>query len=65
MDGLNTCGCKSCGGPQARADALAARRVVAFAEYVRRGAPAAELANRSIRPGLFERLVMGKYEVAR
>jgi hypothetical protein len=55
---VNTCGCRQCGGSQAREDAILARRVVAYANEIinRRGTG---LADRVVRPGLYERLLMG------
>ena len=57
---MNACGCHQCGGSAARADALLARRVLAYAGEVayRRRSTASDLANRSQRPDLYSRLVM-------
>ncbi len=60
---MSTCGCKQCGGPQARADALLARRVVAHANYIQHVRGEA-LGTRRVRPGLYERLLMGRQEGA-
>jgi hypothetical protein len=57
---LNTCGCRSCGGPQARADALLARRIVRHKRFIlaRRGTTGKMLAKRVQRPDLYTRLLM-------
>ncbi len=57
---MNTCGCKSCGGAAARADALLAQRVTGYAPFVRHnhGGTQDELRNRRIPADLFTRLVL-------
>jgi hypothetical protein len=58
----NLCGCRQCGGPEARARAILARRVVLYAPFVRArysaATPTVSLRNRTIRPSLYSRLVL-------
>jgi hypothetical protein len=62
-DGLpSMCGCHQCGGSEARARAILALRVIAWSRYItaRRHANGRTLANRTVRPDLYSRLVMAR-----